>query len=85
MCTVSYKSDSGHSSSRLRFLDVNDSVGPAALDELVCLVSAEQTAEPSVKNCSYTAVNLWSFCQGDCVIVLAYLMTFVIYQEVSLL
>lgn len=79
--------DTAHVVVGLRFLDVNYSVGPAALDQLVCLVSAEQTAEPSVKNCSYTAVNLWSFCQGNCIIVfvLAYLLTFVIYQDLSLL
>lgn len=72
---------------RLSFLDVNSSVGPAALAQFTCFMSAEQAAEPSVKNCSRTAVNSWSFCQGNCVVVfvLAYLLTFVIYQEVIIL
>lgn len=72
---------------RLRFLDINYSVGPAALDQSVCFVSAEQTADSNEKTCSYTAVNLWSSHQGNCIIVfvLAYLLTFVIYQEVILL
>lgn len=90
MCTMSFKKihKFAHSSSRCQVeIFRYYSVGPAVLDQSVCFVSAEQTADPNEKTCSYTAVNLWSSCQGNCVIVfvLAYLLTFVIYQEVILL
>ncbi len=67
---------------------VNISEGPTALAPFMCFVSADRT-EPSVKNNSCTAVNLWSFCQGNlsvlsCLVV-AYLLTFVIDQEVIIL
>lgn len=58
-------------------------MGPAALVQFMCFVSAEQTAERSVKNCSCAAVDLWS-CQRDpeCVVV-SRLSIFIDFCDIS--